>query len=593
MNENQRTTLILLFLVSVFAWAGLTWPGYFELHHGFRPIFNLTDLARSLPAIGWAPVIGQPFDLWRGEGALPYWLALLPRGLGATPTTAIKLTFAVSLIGAALGIYGWARRMLGEWPALIAGTIYGLWPIGLATVYVRGALAEAVFLAIMPWLLGAATGHTRRRAVMLVPGMAAAVWTQAGLALWFAAVLLGYIGGAVVVRPRGARARSPRSCEAAGAANGAAAKDAQTREPRPYEVEGEDTGLQASQGPTTRRGFFGRVWPVVAGLALGLVGLVPVAARYGLSGQTYVNFAEHFVYLHQLLWPGWGIGPSVAGPDDTLTFQLGLIACGLAVIGLLSPRFAFPAAHAAPYVSRLTPDVSRFALLVTLILALLSTTLAEPLWRLLPFLPGTLTYPWQLLLLAGPWLALLAGSGSRALLAQLSAARREAAAPLVTACLLALTLLASYGYLSPGQTETSVPEMPLAIFGADEIALLDARPKIMQPVGTDTTLLQAGATISVTVHWQALRPLTRDYTVFLHLTDPHGQLQGQQDIMPRDNQLPTSRWRPGQIVADQYYATLKPGAPASADYRAYLGLYLWQTGERLRTRTDDKVAVQP
>ena len=39
--------------------------------------------------------------------------------------------------------------------------------------------------------------------------------------------------------------------------------------------------------------------------------------------------------------------------------------------------------------------------------------------------------------------------------------------------------------------------------------------------------------------------------------------------------------------------TLKPGAPTSNDYTVYLGLYLWQTGQRLRTINDDKVAIKP
>ncbi len=554
MNAQPRTTLILVFLISVFAWAGLSYPGYFELHHGFRPIFNLADLARSLPAIGWAPVVGQPFDLWRGEGSLPYWLALLPRGLGATPTTSIKLGFAAGLIGAMLGMYVWARRTLDGWSALTAAAIYGLWPIGLATIYVRGAPAEAVFLAIMPWLLWTVTGHKRHHAVLLALGVAAAVWTQAGLALWFTALLLGYAVSAAGRQPSG-------------------------------------TGsAERHRKPTRSMRLRSQAWPIVAGLMLGVAGLAPIAARHGLGGQTYVNFAEHFVYPHQLLWPGWGIEPGMAGPDDTFAFQLGLIACGLAVLGLIlsdrNPTTPPPAMLAMP-------GASRFSLIAALIPVLLATTVAAPFWRLLPFLQNTLTYPWQLLLLAGPWLAWLAGLGSRALLARLPSSRHETATPLVAACLLALIVLGAYGYVRPTRTDTPAPDMPLAIFGADEIALLDARPTIMQPAGADAALLQAGTTISVTVQWQALRPLTRDYTVFLHLTDPNGRLQGQQDTMPLDNQLPTSRWRPGQIVADQYHATLKPGAPASADYRAYLGLYLWQTGERLRTATDDKVAVLP
>ena len=334
--------------------------------------------------------------------------------------------------------------------------------------------------------------------------------------------------------------------------------------------------------PSLRRGGAGE--EVAVGLALGFAGLLPVILRHGLVGKTYTDFLDHLISPHLLLLAGGN------GPTDRPVFQLGLVACGLAALGVVM-RAHVPGAH----VSRLTFHVSRpaFHLLVLFLLAFLSSTPAAAIWRLLPFLQGTLTYPWQLLLLAGPWLAWLAGAGARALLAQLPADRRDHATPVVVACALTLTLLSSYDQIRPAPAAVAPADAPLAIFGDNEIALLEAVPTIIPPRGAAGPVLQAGATISVTVRWQALRPLERDYTVFLHLTDPTGQLQGQQDTMPLDNQLPTTRWRPGQIVADAYHATLKPGAPAGGDYRIYLGWYLWQTGERLRAGADDKVTIQP
>jgi hypothetical protein len=224
----------------------------------------------------------------------------------------------------------------------------------------------------------------------------------------------------------------------------------------------------------------------------------------------------------------------------------------------------------------------RLAVAIVALLVLLGATLAAPFWQFLPFLAQTVTYPWQLLLLAGVWLAWLAGGAGRALLLSLPAAERPSAGPLLISGLLTLTLLGSYSYLNPTPVESPAPDAPLAIFGDGEIALLDARV---------TLLPEPSNAISVTVHWQALRPLERDYTVFVHVIDPNGQLQGQQDTMPQDNKLPTSRWRPGQVVADRYRVALKPGAPSGGGYRYALGLYEWQTGQRLRTATDDKVMV--
>ena len=202
-------------------------------------------------------------------------------------------------------------------------------------------------------------------------------------------------------------------------------------------------------------------------------------SQHGLGNATYVTFAEHFVYPFQLLLAGWGVGPSIPGPDDTLTFSLGIVAFGLAVLGIVLFREG-ARRRASTDNDTITPTLQRthalFALAVVLILAALSTTLAAFFWQGLPFLARTLTYPWQLLLLAGPWLAWLAGLGGRALLDLWpEEARRRWTVPLF-AGLLTITLLGAYGVLNPTTTSVPVPDAPVAIFGDNQIALLSADP---------------------------------------------------------------------------------------------------------------------
>ena len=187
---------VLAWLLPLFAWAPLTYPGYFEFHSGFLPIFNLNDLLRHLTDFAWAATVGQPYDLLRGERVLPYLLAALPRALGSPPVAAVKLVFGASLLAGSLGMYGWARRRLGAWPALLAATVYVYAPILLATTYVRGAFAEALFLGLLPWVMWAAdAARAGRRAgvIGLAAGLAAALWTQTGLALWLAGIVLAYL----------------------------------------------------------------------------------------------------------------------------------------------------------------------------------------------------------------------------------------------------------------------------------------------------------------------------------------------------------------------------------------------------------------
>ena len=56
------------------------------------------------------------------------------------------------------------------------------------------------------------------------------------------------------------------------------------------------------------------------------------------------DFRGHFVYPHQLFSPTWGFGVSTVGPDDPISFQIGVVALCFAVLGVLfawSPRGAY------------------------------------------------------------------------------------------------------------------------------------------------------------------------------------------------------------------------------------------------------------
>jgi hypothetical protein len=558
----------LALLVPVFAWAQLTYPGYFEFHSGFVPIFNLNDLLYHLGDPAWAPAIGQSHDVLRGEGALPYRVAAVACSLGASPVTAVKWVFAAGILAGALGMYGWARRRLGSWPALVAEAVYLFWPIALATVYVRGALAEAVLLGLIPWVLWAADAAVdpgrKRSGAALALALATTFWTQTGLALWLAALVLVYILVQAYVQDPAGRA------------------DARTRRERAPLV-----GLLGWAG----------------GVLLAGMGLLPVMLEHGMGSSAPVVFTDHLVYPYQLLQTGWGTEPSIPGPYDSLTFDLGVVAFCLALLSVLplggstsdSRGDALDSNLGSRTAIRRTQIIAAAAVLVTV---LLSTILTAGLWGLLPGLARTLSYPWQLLLLAAPWLAWLAGMGARVLsglfsreLGTASSSNRELKALSLSAALIALVLLGSYAYLNPPVIPSPAGEAPVAIFGENEIALLDAT--VMGAPGP-------GGRAVITARWQALRPLDSDYTIFVHAVTPDGTRWAQVDTMPQSGRLPTTQWRPGQVVTDSYVLTFSSDAPVARDYRYLLGLYLWQTGQRLSARTfedprqgDDKAVLVP
>jgi len=92
---------------------------------------------------------------------------------------------------------------------------------------------------------------------------------------------------------------------------------------------------------------------------------------------------------------------------------------------------------------------------------------------------------------------------------------------------------------------------------------------------------QPGDIIPVTLRWRALRKMEQDYTVFVHLVGPDGQLHGQVDAWPVQGSHPTTRWKPGEELVDPYEVRLDPDAPAGR-YRVLVGWYLLSTMQRLR-----------
>ena len=89
-----------------------------------------------------------------------------------------------------------------------------------------------------------------------------------------------------------------------------------------------------------------------------------------------------------------------------------------------------------------------------------------------------------------------------------------------------------------------------------------------------------GDGIHLTLFWQALGEMDKDYTVFTHLTDAKGHIWGQKDNPPVDGFYPTTGWEMGEIVRDQYDILISPDAPPG-EYQIEVGMYLAETGERL------------
>jgi hypothetical protein len=129
------------------------------------------------------------------------------------------------------------------------------------------------------------------------------------------------------------------------------------------------------------------------------------------------------------------------------------------------------------------------------------------------------------------------------------------------------------GYLLVGEAVTE-PSAPLAQFG-DQILLVAA--SLNQ--GSDTPR-QPGAALRVQLTWQARQRPTADYTAFVHILGPDGQLVAQRDQPPLQGFYPTGQWRPHFPLAEEIEVPL-PAERTPGSYRVLVGLYDPATLQRL------------
>jgi hypothetical protein len=102
--------------------------------------------------------------------------------------------------------------------------------------------------------------------------------------------------------------------------------------------------------------------------------------------------------------------------------------------------------------------------------------------------------------------------------------------------------------------------------------------------------VRKGGDLQLTLTWQALTPVDKDYTVFVHILDENEQIWGQEDIQPVYGTHPTSRWREREAVLDSHTVWTDERAPLGL-YQIEVGMYLLRTMERLQVLDSSGVAI--
>ena len=106
--------------------------------------------------------------------------------------------------------------------------------------------------------------------------------------------------------------------------------------------------------------------------------------------------------------------------------------------------------------------------------------------------------------------------------------------------------------------------------------------------------LAPGASLTVTLHWQARQEMVGDYKAFVHLLDATGRLMVGSDAIPANWTRPTTGWIAGEYVTDPHTLVL-PANLVPGDYRLEVGMYDAESSVRLGESVflDQVVVIAP
>lgn len=129
--------------------------------------------------------------------------------------------------------------------------------------------------------------------------------------------------------------------------------------------------------------------------------------------------------------------------------------------------------------------------------------------------------------------------------------------------------------------------------------LIEPEPLIISPYSRDDSVLEGGVilmgydipvralkgqSVPVTLYWYTSRPISDDYTVFVHMLNQSGKIVSQSDGAPANGDWPTSAWHPGHTVIDSH-TLIVPDDLQAGEYSLAIGLYNPQSSTRLAAFT--------
>ncbi len=137
-------------------------------------------------------------------------------------------------------------------------------------------------------------------------------------------------------------------------------------------------------------------------------------------------------------------------------------------------------------------------------------------------------------------------------------------------------------YFDEANVRHEIPVEPLAqTTVSPALPVAFSAPITLDGYEMTSTTLKSGKEWAILLYWRATGEIDRDYTVFVHLVDEHGQTVAGDDRQPHDGLAPTHTWSKNRLVTDEHILTIPTGLSPEDRYHVEIGLYYLPTMERL------------
>lgn len=134
---------------------------------------------------------------------------------------------------------------------------------------------------------------------------------------------------------------------------------------------------------------------------------------------------------------------------------------------------------------------------------------------------------------------------------------------LLSSCIVPAPTSEEQGAPAAQQPKSAAP--PLAVKNG---AIIDGKVQILGAAAAPGQL-RPGDSTRIQIYFKVLGKLADDYTIFVHVEDVDGRVERMNvDHQPNNGKTPTSEWKEGETVKDEFGLYLPPGVPVR-------GLNLW------------------